>query len=207
MTWHATIVTASDCVGFTLPGMIELPGSFSGRISSPRPLRGPEPSQRMSLAIFMRLAARVARAPLANTTASWLASAANLFGALTNGRPVSSAIVAATDFAEPLGCVEPGADRGPADREFVQPGQRELDPFEVGVELGDVATELLTERQRHRVLQVGATDLDDVGELLRAALERVAELPTLGEQVLHDRRSQRRCASPSGTCRWRTATC
>ena len=32
---------ASLCVGFTLPGMIDEPGSFSGRISSPRPQRGP----------------------------------------------------------------------------------------------------------------------------------------------------------------------
>ena len=35
------------------------------------------------------------------------------------------------------------------------------------VELGDVAAELLAERERHRVLQVRAADLHDVGELLR----------------------------------------
>jgi hypothetical protein len=33
------MVIASHCVGLTLPGMIEEPGSFSGRISSPRPER------------------------------------------------------------------------------------------------------------------------------------------------------------------------
>ena len=32
-----TMVRASHCVGFTLPGMIEEPGSFSGRSSSPKP--------------------------------------------------------------------------------------------------------------------------------------------------------------------------
>ena len=69
-TWHATMVMASDCVGFTLPGMIDEPGSFSGRISSPIPLRGPDPSNRMSFAIFIRDAANVARAPDVNTTAS-----------------------------------------------------------------------------------------------------------------------------------------
>src|SRR2546429_2866089 len=52
ITCTATIVSASDCVGFTLPGMIDDPGSFSGSVSSPRPQRGPEASQRMSLAIF-----------------------------------------------------------------------------------------------------------------------------------------------------------
>ena len=43
------------------------------------------------------------------------------------------------------------------------------------VELGDVAGELLPERQRHRVLQVRAADLDDVGELLGLGVERVAQ--------------------------------
>src|ERR1700684_515860 len=53
------MVSASHCVGFTLPGMIDEPGSFSGRISSPIPARGPEASQRMSLAIFINGAASV----------------------------------------------------------------------------------------------------------------------------------------------------
>lgn len=35
------------------PGMMELPGSFSGRDSSPRPQRGPDPRNRMSLATFI----------------------------------------------------------------------------------------------------------------------------------------------------------
>ena len=45
------------CVGFTFPGMIELPGSFSGISSSPIPQRGPLASHLTSLAIFMRSAA------------------------------------------------------------------------------------------------------------------------------------------------------
>ena len=36
----------------TLPGMILLPGSFSGRVSSPIPHRGPEASSLMSLAVY-----------------------------------------------------------------------------------------------------------------------------------------------------------
>ena len=46
------MVNASACVGLTLPGMIELPGSFSGMRSSPSPERGPEASRRTSLAIL-----------------------------------------------------------------------------------------------------------------------------------------------------------
>ena len=62
---HATIVRDSLCVRFTFPGIIDEPGSFSGIRSSPSPQRGPEASQRMSLAIFMQDAARLLRAPLA----------------------------------------------------------------------------------------------------------------------------------------------
>lgn len=41
-TWTQTMVRASHWVGLTLPGMMLLPGSFSGRFSSPSPQRGPE---------------------------------------------------------------------------------------------------------------------------------------------------------------------
>ena len=38
-------------VSRTFPGMIDEPGSFSGRESSPMPDRGPDPRNRMSFAI------------------------------------------------------------------------------------------------------------------------------------------------------------
>ncbi len=69
-TCTATIVMASHWVGFTFPGMMEEPGSFSGIVSSPKPQRGPEASQRMSLAIFISAAAIVFKAPLAKTSSS-----------------------------------------------------------------------------------------------------------------------------------------
>ena len=90
--------------GFTLPGMIELPGSFSGSDSSPSPDRGPDPSQRRSSAILIRLVAVVLIAPWAKTSASCAARAANLFGAVTKGLPVSCAIAAATRSPN-SGCV------------------------------------------------------------------------------------------------------
>ena len=65
MTWMQTMIMASHCVGLTFPGMIDEPGSFSGRTSSPRPQRGPEASQRMSLAIFIRTTARPRKAAIA----------------------------------------------------------------------------------------------------------------------------------------------
>jgi hypothetical protein len=53
ITCAQTIVMASHWVGLTLPGMIERAGLVLGQSSSPRPQRGPEASQRMSLAIFI----------------------------------------------------------------------------------------------------------------------------------------------------------
>lgn len=69
---------------------MEEPGSFSGNESSPRPHRGPDAKNRMSLAIFMRLVATVFKEPDIWTRASWQASASNLFGAVTNGNPIES---------------------------------------------------------------------------------------------------------------------
>src|ERR1700694_3739995 len=62
-----TIVMASHCVGLTLPGMIDEPGSFSGMESSPRPERGPEPSRRISFAILNRPVATELIAPCTKT--------------------------------------------------------------------------------------------------------------------------------------------
>src|ERR1700682_5550995 len=83
---------ASHWVGLTLPGMIDDPGSLAGNTSSASPDRGPDASQRISLAIFISAIARARRAPCAFTIGSNEPCAANLFGAVTNGRPVNSAI-------------------------------------------------------------------------------------------------------------------
>jgi hypothetical protein len=64
------MVKASHWVGLTFPGIMLLPGSFSGRISSPSPHRGPLPNKRMSFAIFIRDAEIVFTAPLLSTKAS-----------------------------------------------------------------------------------------------------------------------------------------
>ena len=61
---------ASHCVGLTFPGMIELPGSFSGMLNSAMPQRGPLASQRTSLAIFVSEHASVLSAPWSATSAS-----------------------------------------------------------------------------------------------------------------------------------------
>ena len=64
------MVNASHCVGFTLPGMIEEPGSFSGIKISPIPERGPDANRRMSFAILNKLIANCLIAPCVSTIAS-----------------------------------------------------------------------------------------------------------------------------------------
>ena len=185
-TWHATIVIASDCVGLTLPGMIEEPGSFSGSSSSPSPLRGPEPSQRMSFAIFIKRGGerreragrehdRVVGGERRELVRRRDERQSGQLGDLRGRR-----------LGEPGRRVQPGADGGAADRELVQAGQRRLDPLDVGVELRHVPAELLAERERDGVLQVRPSDLHDVGELLGRAASASRSAPTLGSRRSHD---------------------
>ncbi|MGF6922016.1 GNAT superfamily N-acetyltransferase [Paraburkholderia sp. 40] len=54
------------------------------------------------------------------------------------------------------------------------------------LELRNIAREFLAERERRRVLQVRAADLDDVGERFRLAVERVAQRLQRGQQMLDD---------------------
>ena len=107
MTWTATMVRASHWVGLTLPGMMDEPGSFSGRKISPRPHRGPEASQRTSLAILSRSAARAFNAPWEKTRASLAARAWNLLGAVRKGRSVSLATSSAATVSKPRGALRP----------------------------------------------------------------------------------------------------
>ena len=144
------------------------------------------------------------------TSASCAASASNLFGAVTNGRPVSSAIFFGDALRVLRVGVEPGADRRAAERELVQLRQRRARCAAMRVvELRDVAGELLAERERRGVLQVRPADLDDVGERRRAWRRACRAASVSAGQQRGARRALRGgdAASPSGTCRSRTATC
>ena len=126
-TWMQTMTMASHWVGLTLPGMIEEPGSLAGRISSLIPHRGPEASQRMSLAIFISGTARPrspaeARPSRPGSLGGELVRRgeerlAGQFGELGGDR-----------LAETGRGVQPGADRGAAGRELVQ-AVRGVDPL------------------------------------------------------------------------------
>ena len=79
--------------GFTLPGMMELPGWTAGREISWIPDVGPLPSHRMSSAIFMSETATVFRAPWAFTKASLAPWASKWFSASLNASSSESEIL------------------------------------------------------------------------------------------------------------------
>jgi hypothetical protein len=70
ITCAATIVTASGITGFTLPGMMLLPGCSAGNEISPSPASGPLFIQRRSLAIFISDTASVRSCPDNSTAES-----------------------------------------------------------------------------------------------------------------------------------------
>ena len=61
----------------------------------------------ISLAIFIKETAKVFKAPLKNTKASFDAKASNLFAAVTNGYPVSLLNTSATASANPTYVLRP----------------------------------------------------------------------------------------------------
>ncbi len=202
ITCAAAIVSASHWVGLTLPGMIELPGSFSGIVISPRPERGPLASQRTSLAILNNAAASDFSAPCRLTSASAAPIASNLLGALTNGRPVAAAISRGHARAEFRMCVEPGPDRRAALRKLVHVRQRGFDVRTRVAQLRHVAGELLAQRQRRRVLQMSAADLDDIRRTPSPLASSVAaSARNAAAAGRASPRRQPRRSSPSGTRR------
>ncbi len=58
--------------------------------------------------------------------------------------------------------VDPGADRGAAEREAIEAGQGALDALKIVGEHARITRPFLAQRERRRVLHMGAADLDDV---------------------------------------------
>ena len=119
ITWMQTMTIASYWVGLTLPGMIDEPGSLAGSMSSCIPERGPEASQRMSLAIFISATASSAQAGGRRDHPVERALRGELVRRGPNGIPVSCAMLCRDLAAEPGRGVEAGADGGPADCQLV----------------------------------------------------------------------------------------
>ena len=120
ITWMQTITIASHWVGLTLPGMIDEPGSFSGSSSSPRPQRGPEASQRMSLAIFIKATASPRSAAMRGDHRVERALRGELVRRGHERVPGQLRDLGGDLPAEARRRVQPGADGGAAGRELEQ---------------------------------------------------------------------------------------
>ena len=107
-TWAATCATVSHSTGLTLPGMIDDPGCRSGRCTSASPVMGPDPIQRMSLAILVSETATVRSAPDSSTRPSRAAWASNGSTARrSSSRPVRERSSSTTAEPNPSGALRP----------------------------------------------------------------------------------------------------
>ena len=106
-TWATTWHTASGMTGFTLPGMIDDPGWRSGMKISDRPVRGPLPIHRRSLAHLYSDTAMVRSTPLASTRASREPCASKWSRASENGIWKSAANLVITERAKLFGALRP----------------------------------------------------------------------------------------------------
>ena len=157
---RATWVTASGMTGFTLPGMIDEPGCRSGRRISARPVRGPLPIQRRSLAILTSATASVAqlaRQPRPARRARPGRRSGR--GASVSGRPsVARRAGRSTAAGEAgFGALRPVPTAVPPSGSSPTRGQRVARAARSpSLDLRGVAAELLAERDRRGVHQVGA---------------------------------------------------
>jgi len=76
-------------------------------------------------------------------------------------------------LGEALEAVEAGTDSGSTLSKHAQTGKSRLDTLDAVLELGNVTRELLTEGQGSGILQVSATNLDDLLELLALGLDGI----------------------------------
>ncbi len=184
ITWAATIATASGTTGFTLPGMMLLPGCRAGSAISPRPASGPLFIQRRSLAIFIRL------------TATTLQLTGKLEGRVLGAQRLE--VIAVGSESDCGGRCEPGrehvcearirvdagANRGPALGERQEPRLDCFESCDAVFDLRAPAAQLLRKRDRHGVHEMRSPRLYDVPQLVRLALQDLAEVPERRQQFL-----------------------
>ena len=204
ITCAQSMVMASDWVGFTLPGMIELPGSFSGMVISPMPQRGPggQPAHVVGDLVERRgqrleRAVRVDERVVGGQRLELVGR-----GHERDGRSARRAC-RATRTAYSGWALSPVPTAVPPRASSHRWGSAASRWRDAVVELRDVAGELLAQRERRGVLQVGAADLDDVARRPRAfAASASRSARTAGQHV----RAQRRPPRPRSS-RWGRRRC
>src|SRR5690349_7396587 len=82
--------------------------------------------------------------------------------------------------------VQPGANRGPADGKVIKTVEHLFQSLDIAVQQVRPAAELLSDRERYSVLQVGTPDLDDRVEFFCFRLESGTDrLDRWNQNVLH----------------------
>ena len=144
--------------------MIELPGCRSGRRISARPVLGPEAIQRTSLAIFSSAAASARSSPDRLTSASRAPWAAKWsWASWTVDARAARTAAPVTARAKPAGALSPVPVAVPPRGTSPTRSSAARDALGRLADLRGVAAELLAERDRRGVHQVGAPGLHDRG--------------------------------------------
>src|SRR6266571_3025238 len=143
--------------------MIEEPGCTAGSVISDNPARGPMLSRRRSFAIFpSSIASRRMALEYASTSPA-LRDAEQVRGRLQRETGITRE-VGDNRFPVLVAGIQPGADCGGADVQFLQLLRRPRDIVGPATEAFGVPAELLTERHRHRILEMGAAGLEHSGK-------------------------------------------
>ena len=120
------------------------------------PARGPMLSRRRSLAIFESSTARRRSAPEYASTSPMLCVTRKRFAAGASVKPVRWLKRRDREIRVVVSGIETSADRRRAEVQFPQLFGRPLDVVRSSLEARGVAAELLSERDRHRILQMRA---------------------------------------------------
>ena len=120
ITWTATMVRASHWVGLTLPGMMEEPGSFSGMEISPNPHRGPEASQRTSLASLHQVGGQGLQGPVGKDQGVLGGEGVELVGGGAEGQAGALGHLLGSRCVKPRRGVEPRAHGSAAQGQLVE---------------------------------------------------------------------------------------
>src|SRR6516162_108681 len=128
------MVRASAWVGLTLPGMIEEPGSFSGRISSPKPERGPEPSRRIVCDLEQIGGERIERT-MGEHQRAMRRERLELVQRANERQPGHAGDARGKQLGETRVGIQSGADRGAALRQRIKLAQAELEAGDAGGDL------------------------------------------------------------------------